>query len=282
LITLRPLLSHQDLLACVELQREVWGEDFQECVAPTLLKVTQKIGGIAAGAFDETGELLGFVYGMTGIRSGRPVHWSHMLGVRPSARGHGIGQLLKEHQRRVCRELQVETIFWTFDPLAAGNAYLNLNRLGAKVVEYVPDMYPPTGSPLHGTVATDRFIVAWETSGRDGGQPNLENIGATFRSIPLLDGNDGGTPGEAADLDGSNRPALLRTPIPSNFEALLAEDSVTAERWRLALRHAITRAMDSGYSVVGVWPDAKSGVPHYIFGDTTTKKGDLQGSGPNG
>jgi len=277
LITLRPLLSHKDLLDCVDLQRQVWGDDFQECVAPTLLKVTQKIGGIATGAFDETGELLGFVYGMTGIKNGRPVHWSHMLGVRPSARGSGIGKLLKEYQRRVCKELQVETIFWTFDPLAAGNAYLNLNRLGAKVVEYVPDMYPPTGSPLHGTVATDRFIVAWETYGRDGGQPKRENFPADLRSIPILDGNDGGAQDEAADLEGSDRPPLLRIAIPSNFEALLAENVVAAEQWRQAVRHGLTKAMDAGYTVMLVCPDdASSGAFYYILADTTAKSDDQQ------
>jgi len=276
LITIRPLLSHEDLLACVSLQREVWGADFQECVAPTLLKVSQKIGGIAAGAFDESGELLGFVYGMTGIKGGRPVHWSHMLGVRPSARGRGIGQLLKEHQRRVCRALQVETIFWTFDPLAARNAYLNLNRLGAKVVEYVPDMYPPTGSPLHGSVATDRFIVSWDTSGKDGDEPKFKAPAAALESIPVLDGNDGGEVGEAADLNGSDRPPLLRTAIPSDFEALLEADLASAERWRLAVRHGLMKAMQEGYSIISVLPPRDSGNFHYVLADTRAETEDGQ------
>jgi predicted GNAT superfamily acetyltransferase len=101
---------------------------------------------IAAGAFDESDEMLGFVFGLTGIRDGRPIHWSHMLGVHPEARGRGIGRMLKEHQRKLLRERGVPTIFWTFDPLAVGNAHLNLNLLGARVVEHVVDMCPPTGS----------------------------------------------------------------------------------------------------------------------------------------
>jgi len=242
LITIRPLLSHEDLLACVSLQREVWGADFQECVAPTLLKVSQKIGGIAAGAFDESGD--------------------------------GIAKLLKEHQRRVCRALQVETIFWTFDPLAARNAYLNLNRLGAKVVEYVPDMYPPTGSPLHGSVATDRFIVSWDTSGKDGDKPRFEAPAAAFESIPVLDGNDGGEVGKAADLNGSDRPPLVRTAIPADFEALLEADVPAAERWRQAVRHGLMKAMQEGYSIISVLPPRDSGNFHYVLADTRAENED--------
>ena len=47
-------------------------------------------------------------------------------------------------------ELGVTQILWTFDPLVSRNAHLNLNALGARVTDYVPDMYgADTGSALH-------------------------------------------------------------------------------------------------------------------------------------
>lgn len=269
---IRPLQSHEDLLACVRLQHEVWGDDFQECVPPSLLKVSQRIGGITAGAFNASGELLGFVFGLTGIRNGRVVHWSDMLAVRSSARGRGIGRMLKEHQRRMLKELHVETICWTFDPLAARNAHLNLNRLGAEVVEYVADMYPPTGSPLHGTVPTDRLLVAWDTAADDGIQRTTEPFPAGLESTPILEGGDGADLAAANDLDGKARPALLRVAIPVDFDTLLAEDSAAATRWRLAVRDGLTRALRSGYTIVGLWTDPSSEEPYYLLADNSVSK----------
>jgi predicted GNAT superfamily acetyltransferase len=179
-VTLRPLASHDDYHACYELQLATWGRDFQEGVPPSVLKISQRVGGIAAGAFAAGGELLGYVYGLTGVRPpgsprsaatvparggrARPelFHWSHMLAVAPQARDLGLGTRLKLYQRELLLTLGVEVVEWTYDPLEARNAHLNLNRLGAEVVEYVEDMYEgEMGSELARGIGTDRFIVAW-------------------------------------------------------------------------------------------------------------------------
>ncbi len=64
---IRPLSSQTDYEACVSLQREFWGDDVRETVRPALLRVSQKVGGITAGAFDHDGCLLRFVFGITSI-----------------------------------------------------------------------------------------------------------------------------------------------------------------------------------------------------------------------
>ena len=51
--------------------------------------------------------MLGFVFGVNGVRNGELVHWSHMLGVREAARNLGLGRMLKEYQRATLRELGV-------------------------------------------------------------------------------------------------------------------------------------------------------------------------------
>ena len=53
---------------------------------------TASVGGLVAGAFDSKSNLLGFVFGMTGVRGGQLAHWSHMLGVHESARNLGVGE----------------------------------------------------------------------------------------------------------------------------------------------------------------------------------------------
>ena len=80
-ITIRQLEDHREFLACETLEKDTWGQSFAECVPPSILMVSQKIGGVTAGAFNEKGELIGFVYGLTGLMDGKPVHWSHLLAV---------------------------------------------------------------------------------------------------------------------------------------------------------------------------------------------------------
>ncbi len=107
---IRPLETTQDQLACVALQQAVWGADYSDVVPTVILKIVQKVGGIAAGAFDTDGTLLGFIFGLTGVERGEIVHWSHQLGVRETARNRGIGRQLKEYQRQVLCTLGVRRI----------------------------------------------------------------------------------------------------------------------------------------------------------------------------
>src|SRR5215216_4967503 len=167
-IMIRRVETQAEYEECVRIQDETWGAGFSERVPSAILKVSQYLGGVTAAAFDGAAadaRILGFVFGMTGIRDGQLVHWSDMLAVRAEARDHGIGRRLKLYQRSLVAELGVTQILWTFDPLVSRNAHLNLNALGARVTDYVPDMYgADTGSALHQGIGTDRFVVAWEVS----------------------------------------------------------------------------------------------------------------------
>jgi predicted GNAT superfamily acetyltransferase len=117
----RSLDSLPELEACFRLQEEVWGRGFREAAAVSILKVSQRLGGVVGDALDESGQLVGFVFGLTGMEDGRPVHWSHMLAVRPGLRDGGLGRRLKAWQRDRCRALGVRRMYWTFDPLVARN-----------------------------------------------------------------------------------------------------------------------------------------------------------------
>ena len=165
----RDLETDADYAACVNLQRETWGHNFTEAVPATMLRIAQKLGGVAAGAF-ENDRLIGFVFGLTGLKDGAVVHWSDMLAVRPEYRNRGIGEELKRYQRDRVLERGITRMFWTFDPLDAKNAHINFNRLGVYAREYVVDMYGCTESPLHAH-GTDRLIVTWELNASRGSAP---------------------------------------------------------------------------------------------------------------
>jgi predicted GNAT superfamily acetyltransferase len=248
-VDIHPLRTLGELRACVELQRETWGATFSDVVPASILKVSQRVGGVAAGAFDATGRLLGFVYGLTGVENGRIVHWSDMLAVRPEARNIGLGRRLKEYQRRMMQELGASVIYWTYDPLVARNAHLNFNVFGVRAAEYVEDMYGDTDSPLHSGIGTDRFIVAWPVADEDV-QQRLTDTHAAGSDAALR---------QAAILNSDNRVVdpsqslgeFARVEVPADINAMQETDREQAIAWRHSTRGAFKRALDAGLSVRG-------------------------------
>ena len=245
-VELRRLASPGDYTQAVELQRVTWGESFRDLVPAAMLKITQKIGGVTAGAFDEQGALVGFVYGLSGFRDERLIHWSHMLAVKPEFRDHGVGRRLKEFQRQLLVAAGIDWMYWTVDPLVARNAHLNLNRLHVQVRDYVPDMYGDTGSSLH-AFGTDRFVVAWPVSGeaaptRRSGDSDRAGLWETA----ILNGLDERTL-ETLFLP-SARPCIVRVEIPSDIESVSVADAFA---WRVATRRGFLAALNAGYEVSG-------------------------------
>lgn len=260
-IEVRPLRTHEEFARCVELQNDVWGAEFSERVPAALLKVTQRIGGIAAGAFDGD-DLLGFVFGMTGLEDDRLVHWSDMLAVREDMRDHGIGRRLKEYQRDTLLERGITRMYWTFDPLVSRNAHLNINRLGAHVTEYVPNMYGgDTSSVLHRGLGTDRFIVAWDL---DRTPPGATQVSRSEREAPVL--NSVGADGLpiVPDLTGHARDIVVRIAVPVAIDQVQAASISTATRWRVSTRCAILWAVDAGYRVTGFIHEDAADCSYYI------------------
>lgn len=278
-ITIRRVQSPHEYAECVAIQTETWGNGFTERVPATILRIAQYVGGVTAGAFDADGRLLGFVFGMTGIRDGRLVHWSDLLAVRPEARDHGLGRRLKLYQRDLLRPLGVESIYWTFDPLVARNAHLNLTRLGAHVAEYVPDLYgAETGSAVHGALGTDRFVVVWNIGQSDNGDNGSGSIAADAGGSSGMGGDekDAGPNHEHAPLinasrDGDGLPAegelidalTVRMEIPNDIMAVINRDATVARRWRDTTRRAFLWYLGRGYEVAGFQRDPETGRPFY-------------------
>ncbi len=152
------------LHTCEQLQLEVWGYADREVVPAAQMRAALHAGALVAGAFVSRVQL-GFLYGFPALPhepglEGPGMH-SHMLAVAPEARGMGAGRRLKWFQRRWCVDRGLRWVVWTFDPLQAGNARLNLEYLGAVVHEYQPDFYGVLGGQLSGTLPTDRFVAVW-------------------------------------------------------------------------------------------------------------------------
>ena len=276
-VVIRALTTQADLRACVALQYETWGADFGEAVPPAILAVTQRLGGVAAGAFDAGGRLLGFVFGLTGVERGRIVHWSDMLAVRPERRDAGLGRRLKAWQRDAARAAGAEVMYWTYDPLVARNAHLNFNRLGVRAHEYVEDMYGESTSVLHRGLGTDRLVVAWPLAERPVRSRcpsgDAAEVPEALRAAPLLGGGSrlpapGSRPAVAAGAaaaDAPDAPDARRIAIPLDVHAVLAADPAAAARWRVETRAAFQWALPRGYRVAGVYREPAAALAYYVL-----------------
>jgi chorismate synthase len=262
-VLVRPARARDDYDACVLLQREVWGLSDLEITSAIQLVATVHAGGlllVAESAGDETRPpagssrgIVGFCYAFAALRGGEAHLHSDMLAVRPAARGCGVGLLLKWAQREEALRRGLRLVTWTFDPLRAPNARLNLRRLGAVAREVLPDLYGETTSALHHGLPTDRLLARWD----------LDSPGVTRRAagettaapalaaIPAL--NDlswrGGLPVSSPprlDLDG---PELLLE-IPGDWDAVVRADAALAREWQDVVRGALVSSFARGYSAV--------------------------------
>lgn len=242
---IRPIQTYDEYIAVADLQREVWGQESIEIVPPSILMVNQKIGGIVAGAFLKSGELVAFVYGLPGFREGQEVHWSHMLAVKPAWRGHGLGRRLKQFQREFVEARDIDIVHWTYDPLESVNAALNLRNLGALPREYVLDLYGKgEKSILHRGIGTDRFILTWfmrpEARALHLSQFYAQEV---LWEAPAVISD---TLTFVPDLQAS----VVLVEIPASIQTLKQNDPDEARSWRDATRAAFLHYFGAGFTVI--------------------------------
>ena len=160
-VEIRLVRSQEEFAACEVMSREIWGAAERNVVPRELLLTMQLNGGLVHGAFAPDGRLVGFCFAFLGRRDGQLRLCSHQLGVIPELRGGGIGIALKEAQRDDALRLGYELVTWTFDPLEARNAYINLHRLGCIARLYDRNHYGAMEDELNRGLPSDRFEVEW-------------------------------------------------------------------------------------------------------------------------
>jgi len=254
-VTIRRLRTSAEYEECVRLQREVWGDGFPDLVPPSILLVSQKIGGLVAGAFDEHGALVGFTFALNGFKQGERILWSDMLAVRAGWRGCGIGTRLKKFQREEALKEGIRRIYWTFDPLVARNARLNLVHLGAAIESYVPDMYLEGDGDLHRGLGMDRFITVWDLTSpaavafADGSiatpagwPPGMQPVNT------ILDHRGNIVPIVGALHSAEN----VLVEIPADIHAVRDDSIDSARLWRESTRRAFLHYLQLGFCVEGL------------------------------
>ena len=269
---IRPLTTLDDCRQVVALEKDVWGyTDAEDVVPAPILIVTIKRGGILLGSFDDAGMMNGFVYSIPGIKNGRPMQWSHMLGVTADARSANLGTRLKLAQREATRAMGLDLIEWTYDPLQALNGHLNFAKLGVVVEEYEENIYGESSSVLHRGSPTDRFVAEWHlnephverrTEGRSG--PLMRD--ASVASAPVV--NPSRQTGEwlapvPGRLDLDDRRVLVE--IPVGFTEMQARAPELAIQWRMATRQIFQAYFARHYRAVDFFLSREAGRGQYLL-----------------
>lgn len=223
-ITFRELAGITELKRSEVLQTEVWGKDDKPDNADILLAI-QHEGGLVAGAFHEE-RMLGFMFGFPSATPG--VQHSHRLAVHADARGLGLGLRLKWFQRYWCLARGITLVRWTYDPLRAINAGLNIARLGATVNTYHVDYYGAMPG-INVGLPSDRLLAEWSLAS------------------PVVAQRAEGIRADDADVEN----AALRIHIPADYDALIANNLQTALVERLRVREEMMAAFAQGLRVTG-------------------------------
>ena len=250
--------------AAEDLQREVWGQPERALVPAEQIRAVVHNGGMLLLA-RSADEVVGFCFAFVGLEDGAPILCSHMLAVLPAARSQGLGRALKLAQRDVARERGFHKITWTFDPLQARNAYLNLHRLGAYAHHYYVDHYGAMEDDINRGMPTDRLLAEWLI---DDDQKSGAAAGSG-RGLPwILPALAGAAADHAAPAD----PQLVHVggggglvAVPASIDAVKQADRALMLRWRLAVRAALTSAFDAGLQAVDLLRDAGDGVGAYVL-----------------
>jgi predicted GNAT superfamily acetyltransferase len=265
---IRPANGRADFDACVRVQQTIWGVE----VTPALEMIaTTFAGGSVFLAETVEGRVVGFAYAFPALRGGIGHLHSDMLAVLPEFRKQGVGVRLKWTQREEALSRGIGLITWTFDPLEARNAHLNLRRLGGIATEFLENFYGMTGSALHHGLPTDRLLVRWELgAGRVVEHATQGEPSPTVPTPSLSRINDvkwqAGWPVSSdprTDLD----EAELLLEIPPDFDVLCQAAPRVAEDWHRKIRTALKFYVGRGYQAADFAPTEERGRrrPLYIL-----------------
>jgi predicted GNAT superfamily acetyltransferase len=191
--------------------------------------------------------------------------------VLPEQQRRGVGVRLKWEQRREGLARGLKLVTWTFDPLQARNAHLNLRRLGARATEFRENVYGVTSSTLHHGLPTDRLWVRWEleaprvTERAAAGEPPATEPVPDAPRINEVKWQAGWPVSSEPELE-LHDPRLL-VEIPPDFDVLAEAAPRVAADWHGKVRRALAAYFARGYQAAEFLPTEEAGRrrPFYVL-----------------
>jgi len=221
-ISIRPLTSLPDQALGRMIFDHTWAMDAGTEITPNLLQAMIHSGAYLSGAFID-GECVGAAFAFPATTGGPHLH-SHMTAVIDKFRDKGIGHALKVDQYKWAKQNNYKEITWTFDPLVARNAKLNILKLGVDISAYYPNFYGDMPDELNAGDESDRVMASLKVVG------------------------DAPTPRTA--ISAPDKSAVLIA-IPSDIVAIRVKDIAENLRWRRLVRDEFVGVLARGGKVVG-------------------------------
>ena len=221
-ISIRPLTSLPDQDLGRMIFDKTWAMDAGTEITPNLLQAMIHSGAYLSGAFVDS-NCVGAAFAFPATTGGLHLH-SHMTAVLDSFRDKGIGYALKVDQYKWAKQNNYKEITWTFDPLVARNAKLNVLKLGVDISAYYPNFYGDMPDELNAGDESDRVMASLKVVG----------------DVP--------TPKTA--ISTPDKSAVLIA-IPDDIVAIRGKDLAENLRWRRSVRDEFVSALARGGKVIG-------------------------------
>ena len=191
-------------------------------ITPNLLQAMVHSGAYLSGAFIDE-KCVGAAFAFPATTNGLHLH-SHMTAVLDGYRNQGIGYALKIDQWFWAKKNNYKEITWTFDPLVARNAKLNLTKLGVDISNYYSNFYGDMPDALNAGDESDRLMASWKVIGD---QP-----------VP-----------RSMILNPSDSDTLIK--IPEDIVAIRGKDISENLKWRHKVRAEFMQVFEKSGKVVG-------------------------------
>jgi predicted GNAT superfamily acetyltransferase len=221
-IQVRKLETFCDQTLGREIFDKTWAMSAGTEITPNLLQAMVHSGAYLSGAFIDE-KCVGAAFAFPATTERLHLH-SHMTAVLDKYRDKGIGYSLKIDQWNWAKKNNYKEITWTFDPLVARNAKLNLIKLGVDISAYYPNFYGDMPDALNAGDESDRVMASWKVYGE---QPVAKSV------ITNPDKAD----------------TLIK--IPEDIVTIRSEDISENLKWRHKVREEFMRAFEKGGKVVG-------------------------------
>lgn len=259
---LRTLAEMEEVL---ELQRQIWGYGGPAADYPypaRALFALSESGGLVAAA-RKGGRLVGFSLGWLG-RDRQMGTWylhSQMTGVLESCRHLNVGYHLKRFQREFALAQGLQLVRWTFDPLQAANANLNLRKLGAVVQTFLPNYYGTLESRFSSGFESDRVWADWYIRSARVCR-RLEGLPPAWQPVDLpkvtrVQGD------RIVSVDLSCDGPQLQVEIHRDFDWLRRNQPHLAGEWRARIRSVLLHYFGQGFRACEFVPGPEH--PAYIL-----------------
>jgi predicted GNAT superfamily acetyltransferase len=221
-LSIRGLNSISDNNLARKIFDHTWAMNSGTEITPNLLQAMIHSGAYLSGAFIGD-KCVGAAFAFPATTDGLHLH-SHMTAVLDDYRDQGIGYALKIDQWHWAKRNNYSEITWTFDPLVARNAKLNLIKLGVDISAYYPNFYGDMPDALNAGDESDRVMASWKVVGD--------------QSVP-----------RSVTLNSSDSDILIK--IPEDIVAVRSKDKSENLKWRHRVREEFMGAFEKGGKVVG-------------------------------